>query len=201
MTYLKKKASPAQQADASGSSISGTARKISVNYQPFTWLEWLEFFGLGMVDASDFILRLCFQNSEIEVDEFPPLGKVGGCLAICLIGGLLGLLFLGLMVSLLFSVLSFPNGVNIALTAIFMLLFVVLSLVYRLATIGGWCELAREGVPVQVATPAKDWIRPRTAIKLLSVYACLVSSFLINKQSAPSATSDLPTQASPSTVR
>src|SRR5258707_11431421 len=44
-----------------------------MQYQVFTLLEWAEFFGQGMVDTADFILNLCFQKSDIELDEMPPI--------------------------------------------------------------------------------------------------------------------------------
>lgn len=127
--YLKKKASPVQQTNTS-SQPGRAAYKPSVPYQAFTLLEWAEFFGQGVVDTADFILNLCFQKTEVEIDDVPPIGRLGGCLLLCFFGGLICLLVLGGIIGLLFTGFGIPNGGNAAFAIGLMFLLMILSFVY-----------------------------------------------------------------------
>lgn len=130
MTYLKNKALPAQQTNPPSQPDRTAVHQSSMPYRAFTPLEWAAFFGQGVVDTSDFIIDFCFQKAELDLDEVSPIGRLGGCLLLCLLGGAVGLFVLGGIISLLFTGLGIPNGGNAANALGLILILMILSLVY-----------------------------------------------------------------------
>lgn len=131
VTYLRKKAAPTQQPTDTTSQTAGfTAQKSSVYYRAFTFLEWMEFFGQGLVDTADFILRLCFQKADVDIDDWSILGRLAACFTICLFGGLLGVLILGAIINGIFAGLGMQNASGAAGVIGFILYMLPLSLMY-----------------------------------------------------------------------
>ena len=130
MTYLRKKALPVQQTNPPSQPGHAATHQPSMPYRTFTPLEWAEFFGQGVVDTSDFIIKFCFQKAELELDEVSPIGRLGGCLLLCFFGGAIGLFVLGIIISLLFTGFGIPNGGNAANALGLILILMILSLVY-----------------------------------------------------------------------
>lgn len=65
VTYLGKKASRIPQDTVHNALLASAPSKSSnTALPPFTWMDWIELSGSGLVDAADFILTLCLKDID-----------------------------------------------------------------------------------------------------------------------------------------
>lgn len=128
VTYLGKKASRVPQNTADVIQQASAPLPSVVPLPPFTWMDWIELSGLGLVDTVDFILTLFLRDID-DITEEPILTRLGWGFLFYGMGLGIGELILGFIISGLLSALGIQNPSGAWVIA-FILMFSLLSLIY-----------------------------------------------------------------------